>query len=292
MVFFRFAWAVLIVLSVGHLTQADILYQVDFETGDLSKVHSIHKDDGTTVAVVPNPDGPGLVMKSAITPAHERAEVRVRRDPIGSERWYGWSLFLASDYVEMQGKSDILFQWHRGGGAPRWATRHPMTFMINSDGKYQITYTFQTDPSDEKTRVNKSQVIEFDYKADRGRWVHWALHARWSPRDDGYMGLYRNGRLTWAHNGANWLNWGAGPMVKAGIYAGNPGWKGNDPTVVYHDNIVIGDEKSSIEEVSPHASAPQDLPNGGAFRPIPSRVFVARPHFDRSFSIKTITRSR
>jgi hypothetical protein len=132
-------------------------------------------------------------MRSSITPKEERAEIRVHRDPVPSERWYGWSLLLPSNYREVHGKSAILFQWHRGGGAPSWARGHPMCFMINGEGNYQLIWTFQA-KGDSTTRTNESQDLGISYVRDRGRWVHWALHAKWSVSNDGYLGLYRNGK--------------------------------------------------------------------------------------------------
>lgn len=252
-----------VVVSAGP-GQADVLRALRFESGDLRECKALFpdrpdfafsKDRNAIVAVVPNPSGEGYVLKSSITPKVERAEIRAGRDPVGSERWYGWSLYLPPDYIPVEGKSDILFQWHRGGNAPRWAKGHPMTFMLNSAGKYQMTYTYQTDPKNPQTRINKSQPFDFGYAQDRGKWIHWALHAKWSPREDGYLAMYRNGKPIWERRGANWLNAAAGPMVKAGIYTGNPGWKGNNPTVVYHDNIIVGDETSSVREASPGAFA-------------------------------------
>lgn len=237
--------------AAGFPTSAAVLFNADFETRDFSQVDSVHKDTDATVEVVKNPAGDGWVMKSAITPEHERAEIRAHRDPVPSERWYGWSLFLPADYEEIKGKSDILFQWHRGGNLPKWANSHPMTFMINDAGFYQITHTHQTNPAKPETRVNLSGATKLDYRADRGKWVHWALHAKWSVSDDGRLTLYCNGEKAWEHKGANWLGGVAGPMVKAGIYTGNAGWKGNNPTTVYHDNLIVGDEKSGIAEVNP-----------------------------------------
>lgn len=247
------ALATALVLSLAFAAPAfgAVLMRLDFETGDLSQVHSIHKDKAASVEVVGDPGGTGWAMRSSITPKEERAEIRVHRDPVPSERWYGWSLLLPADHVKVQGKSDILFQWHRGGGAPSWARGHPMCFMINGAGSYQLIWTYQETPNDPKTRINESQDLGISYLQDRGKWVHWALHAKWSVSNEGSLGLYRNGKRIWEHHGANWLNWGPGPMVKCGIYTGDPGWSGNDPTIVYHDNIIIGDQDSGVQEVCP-----------------------------------------
>ncbi len=238
-----------------------VLCRIDFETGDFSQVHSIHKDRGASLKVIRNPIGTDWVMESSISPEQERAEIRVHRDPVPSERWYGWSLYLPEGYTEVKGKSDILFQWHRGGGSPSWAKGHPMCFMINSEGRYQLIWTFQKSVDNTKSRVNKSQDLGISYIGDRGKWVHWALHTKWSISDDGYLGVYRNGELVLKHRGANWLNWGPGPMVKAGIYTGDPGWSGNNPTVLCHDNIIVGDENSSLYEVCPGLNGRTHGPN-------------------------------
>ncbi len=274
-------------LCVSSKAASDVLRSATFDqTRDLSELEKlfpgkrgfhIHRDRRASVDVVPNPSGDGYVLRSRITPSEERAEVRAGRDAVGSERWYGWSLYLPPDYQEVRGKSDILFQWHRGGGAPRWAMGHPMCFMINERGNFQLIWTYQTDPKDPTSRVNQSKDLGISYVGDRGHWVHWALHARWSVAGDGYLGLYRNGRQLWERKGPNWLSWGPGPMVKCGIYTGNPGWRGNNPTIVYHDNIIVGDENSGIAEVNPALSSAkqaglkvEDL--GKEYTPDPKRV--------------------
>jgi hypothetical protein len=248
-------------LLVCQGADAKVLRSAYFDkTRDLSELRELFrgrpefvfsKDRKSVVEVVANPDGSGHVLRFAIAPQQERAEVRAGRDAIGTERWYGWSLHLPADYRPVEGKSDILFQWHRGGGAPRWARGHPMCFMINDDGNFQFIWTYQKNPKDTGSRIDESKDLAVNYVGDRGKWVHWALHAKWSVRSDGYLCVYRNGRPIWENHGPNWLNWGAGPMVKCGIYTGNPGWTGNNPTVVYHDNIVVGDHDSNLHEVCP-----------------------------------------
>ncbi len=259
--FARGVLVLIVSMLIVSPSTADVLCRIDFETGDLSQTHSIHKDKDAQLQVAENPSGSGWVMKSSISSKEERAEIRVHRDPVPSERWYGWSLFLPKGYTEVKGKSDILFQWHRGGGAPSWARGHPMCFMINSEGRYQLIWTFQKSIGNPTSRVNESQDLRIGYIADRDKWVHWALHAKWSIADDGYLGVYRNGKLVWQRRGANWLNWGPGPMVKAGIYTGDPGWSGNNPTLVYHDNIIVGDADSEIREVCPALTATETAEN-------------------------------
>ena len=68
-----------------------------------------------------------------------------------------------------------------------------MCFMINSEGNYQLIWTFQKSADDSGSRVNESRDLGISYLTDRGRWVHWALHAKWSIRDDGYLGRDRVG---------------------------------------------------------------------------------------------------
>lgn len=91
---------------------------------------------------------------------------------------------------------------------------------------------------------------------EKGKWVDWVIHARWSHQDDGvgFIRIWKDGVAIVEDTGPNLFNDAAGMKgPQFGIYKW-PWLNGPsdvDERVVYFDEIYVGDHTSSFEAVSP-----------------------------------------
>ena len=175
-----------------------------------------------------------------------------------SEYWFGFSLFLPSDYaVDVD---SIAFQIH---GVPNKdvdeAYRNPMFALehqsssghwlarARGDPRRNITYHNRTYKWDNLTDVGAARL---------GEWEHWVYHTRYSFAADGFVELWRNGErvVQWNQTGTAY-NDEKGPYFKLGIYSWTWGKRPGPPLANASTNVVIyggfkqGDRESSYEEV-------------------------------------------
>ncbi len=233
--------------SIAASVKKAVIAEANFEKGDLSEVSK----EGSSATVVNNPAGRGKVVKCTINQSQERSEILLSRDAVGTERWYGWSIYLDPEWKKTS-KGNIITQWHRwqpcmADGSCKWAKANPMALKIDQNNNYNIDLSY----GGSNTRVNIKKDLGINYLADRGKWVHWAAHAKWSTGKDGFFILYKNGKEVYKREGAVWLELPEGPYFKAGIYTGDSNWEGPSTCAVYIDDIRIANANSSLCEVSP-----------------------------------------
>jgi hypothetical protein len=193
-----------------------------------------------------------------------RSEVaQLGRIPMGSEYWYGFSIYLPSDWqVDSQG--NILAQWHSilppthregdGSGKP------PVAIAVTGDHWF-VHLNWNTSGSG--STGEGAKAADFDLgKIQPGAWVDYVVHAHWSADDSGTLQLWKDGKMVLNHNGPNEYSENkVGPYFKIGIY--HPSWKtiykdglSGDTAVtraivVYDDEVRIMPAPASYEDVRP-----------------------------------------
>lgn len=100
-----------------------------------------------------------------------RAEVAANSiEPAGSERWYGFSIYLPSSWVS-DTAADIVTQWHQhwqtSGGPPSLA-------LETHNGQWRIGQAWEN--YDVHTAVGPYAT---------NRWTDWVVHARWASNRSG-----------------------------------------------------------------------------------------------------------
>jgi len=190
-----------------------------------------------------------------------RSEISLPHEPGFHERWYGERIYVPGDWVFDPGRAvDIVLQWHALPG--NWKATFPNLELSIGNTNWFIRQSFgsaQTKP----TRVNE-RLAE---PVQRGAWVAWVIHAKWSPGADGVLQIWRDGKLVLDRKGPNvysTIGVDYTPYLKTGIY--HPEWhldkagkreafdKENPVAtnkVIYVTDIKIGDERASYDIVCP-----------------------------------------
>lgn len=185
----------------------------------------------------------------------ERSELRMKKTTIGQTYWYGWSMYIPSDWQDTNEGFDIFSQW------ATYPTPRNGKFTCGANGSYMV-------------RNGKNVVFKFQHKGDsadiqcdrytlatisniRGKWVDFVMQVKWTGDKDGFLKLWmKTGNTSYTqkvdYQGRTfWNDEGEGPFFKMGEYKGDPNFKGPAPRYLYTDEHRLGDSNSSFEEVAP-----------------------------------------
>lgn len=173
--------------------------------------------------------------------------------PLNSERWYSFSIFLPDDYEADEKSREIVAQWHDIPDfilGEQW--RAPSLALITTDGKWFISQKWDTNRiTPKKNKETKSRAIDVG-SYTRGSWTDWVFQVKWSHQSDGFLRVWKNGKLVVNETGPNMYNDILGPYLKVGIY---PNWRSSqskiNKRVLYFDEIRIGGSKANYEDVKP-----------------------------------------
>lgn len=183
---------------------------------------------------------------------------------IGNEYWYGVSIMPDKNLVKSP-FGEIVFQFHStpdGVPGETWASGLNPPVGLSCDGE---TWTFGV-KGDDKPVTDKSNYMfstntSFG-KVALGEWTDWVFHIKWNYDGNGFVQVWKNGKMVYNLSGPNTYNDQTGPYLKMGVYAwylkrpGTETWKKAKETdigkrVYYHDAIRIAGENGSAQLVSP-----------------------------------------
>lgn len=205
-----------------------------------------------------------LKKKDPLVSTSKRAEIsndnHKYKDPIGSERWYGFSVYLPNDWVDDVMK-EIVHQWHATpdcdiSGCEPW---RPVPAQLMVEGKNWIVCRRYETSSGSR---NYKEIIKVPYK--KGVWTDWVYHIIWKNNSSGLIEVWKDGTKLFRLPGNIGYNDKNGIFWKFGIYKW--GWlysdrKSNCTTrTIYHALIKIGDKNSNYNEVTPSSSTPFPTP--------------------------------
>lgn len=165
-----------------------------------------------------------------------RSEITQGGDPVGSERWYGFRLYLENWVKDDAGEH--VFQWHpensRGTAtAALWTSTGRYIFQTNLGGNSASVYT------------DLGPILS-------NQWVSWVIHVKWAVDNSGILQVWKNGVLvidrpdtptspsegTFFKLGINKFGWGIQPSTSTN-------------RVLYFDEVRIGDEEATYADVQP-----------------------------------------
>lgn len=252
--------------------QQTIIFQDNFQSGQFGKWrfsendnYEIFHENPDRIKIV---DAPGLsgghkAVQFAVprAPNSFRSEISLPHEPGFQERWYGERIYVPKDWVFDPSRAvDIVMQWHAIPG--NWRATFPNMEISIGNTNWFVRQSFgnaQTKP----TRSN----LKLDEAVQRGVWVSWVIHAKWSPNDDGILQIWKDGKLVVDRKGPNvysTIGVEYTPYLKTGIY--RPEWHLKDDKalaafekdkpvvtnkVIFATDVKIGNERARYEDVAP-----------------------------------------
>jgi hypothetical protein len=161
-------------------------------------------------------------------------------------RWYSFALYAPAEQFKWDDEDDCLIQFHQGDGETP-----ALCLRVREDRVYiRILGVW-----------NDLGVFEKD------KWQAYVMHIKHSTGSTGLIELWRNGVKLMNRTGANMTSVDDdehNPSLKLGIY--KSAWNGSSTTetstrVVYYDDIKIGNEYATYEDMVP---TPNNAPPAGS----------------------------
>ena len=191
-----------------------------------------------------------------------RSEVAFNSVPMNSEYWYGFSIYLPSDWQTDQ-QGNILAQWHARMNVDRQqgdGTGQPPVAISVQGNSWAVKLHYNTDgPSFSGAGKGNQQ---FDGGAiEKAKWTDFVVHAKWAFTQDGFLEVWKNGQNIVDYKGPTSYVNKVAPYFKMGIY--HPNWKSfkkdefdkdtsvTKPIVVYDDAVRIRKAPANYQEVAP-----------------------------------------
>ncbi|NBV47650.1 MAG: hypothetical protein EBR95_01030 [Verrucomicrobia bacterium] len=249
-----------------------VLFADDFSTGVFSPKWRFSENANYAVTM-PNPelirivDAPDLPGKKAVRfsvvrgPGVFRSEISLPHEKGWNERWYGERVLIPKEWVRDPAKPvDIVMQWHAIPGDFR--ATYPNVEISVGDDRWILRQSF----GDPKTKPTRRE-IKFEDRVQPGVWTAWVIHAKWSPREDGLLQVWKDGKLVADLKGPNTygtIGLEYTPYMKTGIY--HPEWNVDKPggrerfeadkpvaphKIVYVTDLKVGDARAKYEDVAP-----------------------------------------
>lgn len=177
---------------------------------------------------------------------NHRAEIRLPAARQGSSNDYAFSIFIPPDWEE-DATGTIVAQWH--SVPDRWLGEgflpSPLQLVV-ARGRWELSSAWD-DRAVVRLMSLRGAPRHHDYplslQLEKGRWVDWSFHVRWSDHAPGSLQVRKDGVLVLDRTGPNTYDDAIGPYFKFGLYA--PDWLGADRSrhaatrVAYFDAIAV-----------------------------------------------------
>ena len=152
-------------------------------------------------------------------PNSYRSEISLPHEKGFNERWYGITHFVPKDWeIDHNKGADIVMQWHAIPG--NWRATYPNLDIAIHGDHWEVRQSYgspQTKPTRTKT------ILKTPFQP--GTWANWIIHVNWSPKADGLIQVWKDGKLVFKKKGANaygTIGIEYTPYLKTGIY--HPEW--------------------------------------------------------------------
>jgi hypothetical protein len=194
-----------------------------------------------------------LLRKDPLVENGTRSELK-RYDffGMGTERWYGFSVYLDNNYKVDANSREIITQWHDIPDVLLGETwRTPPLSLITKNGTWFLSQNWDSKQVTKSGQGSKNLTNLGLY--DTEKWTDFVFHVKWSYKDDGLIEIWKNKKLVLSQTGPNVYNDFLGPYFKIGIY---PNWKKNNDQSkinqreIYIDAIKISDTDFRTEAIS------------------------------------------
>lgn len=152
-------------------------------------------------------------------PNSYRSEISLPHEKGFNERWYGITHLVPKDWeIDHNKGADIVMQWHAIPGNGK-ATNPNLDIAIHGD-QWEVRRAF----GDPKPKPTRTKTI-LKAPLQPGTWSNWVIHVKWSPKEDGLIEIWKDGKLVYEKKGVNaygTIGVDYTPYLKTGIY--HPEW--------------------------------------------------------------------
>ncbi len=180
-----------------------------------------------------------------------RSELSQSQSTARAEGWYGFSQYFPDTYV-FDSSGEVITQWHdqEDKNLGEQADRSPSNAIIASDDK--LKWMIRWDADRIMDSGTSDGLIYLDLgKIPKNQWVDWVVHIKYSHTNTGILEVWMDGeKVIDRQNMPNAYNDAAYPYLKFGLYKWNWG-TATSKRVMYFDEVRVGDENSSYDEVKP-----------------------------------------
>lgn len=179
-----------------------------------------------------------------------RAEMSQAQSTSREEGWYGFSQYFPASY-ESDPVPELVGQWHNPPDEEENDARSPSNFILLRDDRFKWHLRWDAD----KIIYNNTPdgFIEIDMgPIPKNQWIDWVVHIKFAYDNTGILEVWKDGiKVIDRQNMPNSYNDEKLPYFKLGVYKWN--WNGSsvNQKVLYWDEVRIGDENSSYDEVKP-----------------------------------------
>lgn len=256
--------------------QNPVIFHEDFARGTLDRWNFSENDQYGLVK--PNPERICVVEAPLLGKAQKAVRMVVERAPNSfrseislpsekgfQERWYSERILIPDEWVfDPARANDLVMQWHAIPG--NWKATYPNLEISIGNDRWFVRQSFGS-PQTQPTRTNTA----LDETVKRGVWVAWVIHAKWSPKADGLVQVWKDGKLVFERNGPNvygTIGVEYTPYLKTGIY--HPEWHLDTERkraafelerpvalrkIVYLAEVKVGSERACFADMAPPVSA-------------------------------------
>lgn len=164
----------------------------------------------------------------------KRSEVTIIKGLPGKNMWYSFAVYFPTDGFTKDSQREVINQWYQDG-SPATSLR------VRNDRLYLETGS---------EKENREQIdIGF---ATKDIWHEFVLHFIHSHSSDGLVEVWHNGKKVITHKGGNMYN-NVLPKWKIGLYKAAFKFGTSDVTnrIIFFDNIKVGNEKASYNDMVP-----------------------------------------
>jgi len=187
-----------------------------------------------------------------------------RHYQMGQEYWYGFSIYPEKNMVTSP-VSEIVLQFHSTPDnipGETWSSGlNPPIALACNGARWQLTVR-----GDDKQVTTKPDYL-FETTADlgpaqQGQWTDWVFNIKWNYDGNGFLKIWKNGKMVYYLESPNTFNDKKGPYLKLGVYAfylrrpGSDYWlkakaAGVNQRIYCHDALRIVNSSGDCNQVSP-----------------------------------------
>lgn len=214
---------------------------------------------------------------------NRRAELTDNSYPIPHEtnrRWWSFSNYLPAEFGR-DSVHEILAQWHYRATNSNVSASPPLSLQIyKGDWIVELRYDSVDINIDRGANI---KLVRFNLGPwQRGVWNDWVFNYGYSPDNDGYLKIWKNGQLLIDYKGKSYYRGSYDPFFKVGMYRWV--WGSTWPAqleqsvytsrVYYLDNVRIGNQSAVLQDFQ----IPDPVPTNISPIPvIPNKQTIALP---------------